>query len=207
MSYAGGRHHAGLAVPRGARASAGSRSGGTRQQPSGMLIALILVLSSVTGLVAGVMTRQVASASAIPGSQQSTGSQHGCATQVSTSTSSATAALSSITPYKLVATMTPNRVKVCQPFQITVVARSSSGGSLPIAGVRCALVNPSEGPSDVGSALQAAATPQVTDTTGQVSWTATFGSEVKAGQYQIDVRGGDGQSYHYTWHATVTVVA
>src|SRR5262249_18538432 len=137
---------------------------GPQRQASGMLIALILVVSSLTGLMAGVMTRHVTIASATTAPQATSTEQHLCSAQFTVATGVGSAAPSTVTPYNLTVTLTPNRIRTCEPFQIVVNA-SSNNGSGPVAGVRCTLVAPEGGAPSILDGTGGSAPSQFTQVT------------------------------------------
>lgn len=167
----------------------------TRFTSSGFFIALLLVVFSASGLMAGVVTRQVANASGPRGQ-----------TRVATPTASATAtsAPTDGTPsatgtFTLKVTLSTQRAKAGQTIQVQVAARGPDGVS-PVAGVRCSLVQPDSGPQ----LLATLPAPHLTDATGQAAWNVTVPDQTAPGAYQVAAH-GDGTAYHFDAYATLTV--
>jgi hypothetical protein len=169
----------------------------TRFTSSGFFIALLLVAFSASGLMAGLVTRQVAGASERRGPT---------ARATATPTATATTAPTDGTPFATSAfalslLLTPSRIKAGQTLQIQATAHTTDGET-PVPGVRCALVPPDAGPQ-LFATLPG---PQLTDASGQAAWNVVVLDQTAPGAYKVSLR-GDGASYHWTGFTTLTVTA
>jgi hypothetical protein len=170
--------------------------GKSRRAPL-LLSALVLAACSATGLVTGVITRQVASAAA------------------PVRTSILAQATSTPTAPRPTATSVPTSPAVSSsqfavsisvfgqphPGQDIQVAASVLAADSPVAGARCTLA------SDAGSdpLLQTWPDAVNTDATGKCAWTITLPQQTAPGAYRIRVDGYTAQ-YH-AWSFTTVRVA
>jgi hypothetical protein len=159
---------------------------GSRNTASGWFVAALLIAFSASGLMAGLVTRQLGSFSlgaspTVPAASFPT----------STATTSAAGA------FNLKVQLAPNPARVAQPVQLTVTAFTSS--STAVANVRCTLLQTPNAPTfdPWPGAL-------TTDTTGQARWILSLDSQTPPGSYQVYVQ-GDSASYHGRWFGTLVV--
>jgi hypothetical protein len=156
--------------------------------------AFVLALCSATGLLTGVITREVASAAA-PAQTAA----------IAQATATPTAATATSLP-----TSTPGASKQFavsisvsgqpHPAQNLEISASASSSGAPVAGARCTLG------ADVGSAplLQTWPDATTTDLAGKCAWTVTLPDQTALGSYRIRVDGYTTQ-YHAWSLATVRV--
>lgn len=159
--------------------------------------AFVLALCSATGLLTGVITREVASAA-----------------PANTPALAQTTATPTIAPPTATATSVPtntpgsgNQFAVSvnisgqpHPGQGIAISGSISKAGAPVAGARCTLG--AEAGSD--PLLQAWPDETTTDATGKCSWAITLPEQTALGSYRIRVDGYTAQ-YHAWSYATVRV--
>ncbi len=179
---------------------------GSRFTSSGIFIALLLVAFSASGLMAGLMARQV-SGMAVGGQPTST--------VLPADAQTATAAAANVTPtalgsFALKVQLTPNSARIGQTVQLTVTACTPSTdpacapNTTPLPGVLCTLLQPPSAPSLSG----AWPFPLLTDSSGQARWSLALADQMTPGAYQISVR-GEGAAYNgkaYNWSGSWTLV-
>jgi hypothetical protein len=168
---------------------------GSRFTSSGVFIALLLVVFSASGLMAGMLTRQV---SGLAWSGGSSGALPSAA-------QTATAAAANVTPaapgaFALRIALAPNPARAGQTLQITVTAFNPTS-SLAAPGVLCT-------PLQTASAPQFGVWPgpQTTDASGQARWSVALASQTTPGSYQVYVK-GEGAAFHGSWYGTLVVAA
>lgn len=166
------------------------QTAGTHFNSSGYLIALALVLFSGTGLMAGLLTRQLAGA--LRGSESTT-----------LAPADLTATAGAITPsaagaFELQVAVTPNPVKSGQTVQVVVTAVAKQT-SAPVAGVRCTLVQTND-----SLPLTGWPSPVTTDSTGRAQWSVDV-PQSASGPYTVAVRGDGPSGYRFSWHVSLTV--
>jgi hypothetical protein len=171
--------------------------GKSRRAPL-LTAAFVLALCSATGLMAGVITRQVASAAAparTPVLAQATSTLTE-PLSTSTATSAPTNTAASSNQFAVSVSVSGQ----AHPGQDIQVSASASVGDAPVAGVKCIL-----GP-DTGSAplLQTWPDATTTDTTGKCGWSITLPHKTAPGAYRIRVDGSTAQ-YHAWSFSTVRV--
>lgn len=154
-------------------------------------VALMLVLFSASGLLAGVLTKQVASAL-----RPNTGNTSTLPPAALTAT--AGAVTPAATGFDLQLTVTPNPVKAGQSLQI-VVTTTATQTTDPLPGVLCSLVQN-------GNSLPLATWPptQTTDSSGRAQWSVEVPPTI-TGQYTVYARGDGAHGYWKTHWVTLTV--
>jgi hypothetical protein len=171
---------------------------GKRRRAPLLTSAFVLALCSATGLLAGVITRQVASAAAPAHTPV-------MALATSTVTTPLPTATETSAPTSTAASSNQFAVSVsvsgqAHPGQDIQVSASASAGDSPVAGVKCAL-----GP-DTGSdpLLQTWPDATTTDARGRCGWSITLPAQTALGSYRIRVDGSTAL-YHAWSFATVRV--
>ncbi len=159
-----------------------------RLTSSGWFIALLLVAFSASGLLAGMLTRQIGGVAV--------GSSPPAASP--TSTQGAVDA-SAAGVFTLKVQFAPNPARAGQTLQITVTAYTPS--SVAVARVQCTPLQQAGAPGfDVWP------DPQPTDANGQARWSVTLASQTAPGSYPLNVQ-GDGALYKGHWFGTLVVTA
>ncbi len=159
-----------------------------------LLAALLLVLFSATGLLAGTLTRVVAAGQGLRPIIIVTNSDH-TSTATATSTPSPTPTVTSIPtqtitgPFTLSESVTPNIVSPGDRMTVSVVASDGQGN--PVEGLACNIGAPHGGTS-LFSVLPS---PAVTNNAGVATWTLTVPANTLPGEYDVRVY-ADGTSYH-----------
>lgn len=166
------------------------QTAGTHFTSSGYLIALALVLFSGTGLMAGLLTRQVAGA--LRGSESPTLAPADLTATAGATTPSAAGA------FELQVAVTPNPVKAGQAVQVVVTAIAAHTSS-PLGGVRCTLVQTSD-----SLPLATWPSPVTTDSTGHAQWSVDV-PQTASGPYTVSLRGDGPSGYRFSWHVSLTV--
>jgi hypothetical protein len=170
---------------------------GKNRRTSLLVSAFLLALCSATGLLAGAITRGVASAApaGAPVLTQATATATEPApTATTTNVPTSTPVASNQFAVTVIVSGQPH------PGQEMQVSASAVAAGSPIAGARCALG------SDVGSAplLQTWPDATTTDATGKCGWTVTLPPQTALGAYRIRVDAYTTQ-YHAWSFATVRV--
>lgn len=160
----------------------------TRFTSSGWFVALLLIAFSGSGLMAGVMARQVGSFS-LGGSPQAPA----LASQTTATTPSTTG------KFDLRVQLTPNPVRAGQSVQLVVTAYTAT--SAPVADVRCTPLQTATAPSFTVWPGAVA-----TDATGQARWSLQLADQTPPGSYQVYVQ-GESASYHGRWFGTLVVAS
>jgi hypothetical protein len=179
------------------------KTAGSRFASSGPFIALLLIAFSASGLMAGMLARQVSGPTA--GAQPTS-------TGLSSAEQTATAAANS-TPtgsgsFALKVQLAPNPIHIGQTMQLTVTACAPDTkpvcgpNSTTMPGVLCTPQQTSSAPT-FSDAWPLA---QPTDSAGQAHWTLAVSSQTTPGAYQIAVH-GDGTGYSGNWYGTLVVTA
>ena len=160
--------------------------------------AFVLALCSATGLLTGVISREVASAAApaqTPAIVQAT----------ATPTSAAATATATGIPTSTVGAGNQFAVSISvsgqpHPGQNLEISANASASGAPVAGARCTLG------ADAGSdtLLQTWPDATTTDAAGKCAWTVTLPEQTALGSYRIRVDGYTTQ-YHAWSFATVRV--
>jgi hypothetical protein len=163
-----------------------------------LISAFVLALCSATGLLTGVITREVASAAALPLTPA-----HAQAT--STPTTAPPTATATGVPTNTPGASNQLAVSISisgqpHPGQGIAISGSVSKAGAPVAGARCTLG--AEAGSD--PLLQTWPDETTTDATGVCSWTLTLPEQTALGSYRVRVDGYSAQ-YHAWSFATVRV--
>lgn len=171
--------------------------GKSRRAPL-LTAAFVLALCSATGLMAGVVTRQVASAAAparTPVLAHATSTfAEPMPTATATSAPTNTAASSNLFAVSVSVS------GQAHPGQDIQVSASASASDSPVAGVKCVL-----GPDTSSDPLlQTWPDATTTDATGKCGWSITLPQQTALGSYRIRVDGSTAQ-YHAWSFATVRV--
>lgn len=172
---------------------------------SAILIAIVLVACSMSGLAAGIFARHLGTAVAA-GTSKPPVSSHLTATPRSTATPAPapTATLpsqpSSTTGFVLSASASPTALSPGQSFVVTVTAVTGQGG-VPISGLQCFMRAPTKAHPPL---LQSWPPPKVTDTSGQATWNLIV-PQVSPGLYGVEVVAYGTNSYTYYVDALMTI--
>lgn len=174
----------------------------------GVLIAIILIACSISGLAAGVYARHlseplaagntatsgsIASASHTPRPAPS-------ATPIPTATARTIAQQPGNLPFFLAASASPASLAAGQTLTITIQA-SSQYGSAPVVGLTCYMRAPSDGRVPL---FQTWPTPAVTGASGQATWTLTA-PQVAPGPYGVEVVAYGANHFTYYSDAFITI--
>ncbi|HEX6542728.1 MAG TPA: hypothetical protein VF040_13315 [Ktedonobacterales bacterium] len=169
---------------------------------STIMVAIILVACSASGLLAGISAHALAtglgarfgpSGPVISGTPPS----HASATATVTSDATATAiAANMATNFMLSVTVSPRELAPGDTFTVTVQATSNDA---PVSGLSCTLRAPTSGPAGLFDTWPA---PVTTNDSGEAVWTLTVPS-VKSGTYAIEADAVG--AHHYEFHRYVTV--
>lgn len=179
------------------------KTAGSRFTSSGLFIALLLVAFSASGLMAGLMARQVSGRGA---GAQPTSTALSSAAQTATAAANVTPTASGTFALKI--QLSPYSVRVGQSVQVTVMActpytdLACGPNTTPLPGVICTLQQTPNAPSSSG----AWPSPLTTDSSGQAIWGLLLSSQMAPGSYEIAVR-GDTAAYHASRKTTLVVTA
>ena len=162
-----------------------------------LMSAFVLALCSATGLLTGVITREVASAAPAntPALAQTTATPT-IAPPTATATSIPTNTPGSSNQFAVSISVAGQ----AHPGQGIAISGSISKAGAPVSGARCTLG--AEAGSD--PLLQAWPDETTTDATGKCSWAITLPEQTALGSYRIRVDGYTAQ-YHAWSYATVRV--
>jgi hypothetical protein len=165
--------------------------GGSRFTSSGYVAALLLVAFSATGLMAGMLTRQVSGMASRRGAPQS------LPATAQTATAAAALTPSGAAKFTLKVVLAPNPARVGETVQLTVTAYTGSSQAVP--GVVCT-------PQQTANAPTFAAWPgaQTTDGSGQARWSIDLASQTPPGSYQVSVK-GESAGFKGSWYGTLVV--
>jgi hypothetical protein len=186
-----------------------ARDPGLRQALPPIVVGILLLACTVSGLAAGVGARRVVDNSGFgPISGTGPGTQGNHATSsVSPDTTPAGSAsagggLPTVTAspqstgFTLSAQVSPTAVTVGQQFSVTVTVIANDG-TTPLGGVRCTLGPPGNGRGSGPALFSHWPGPVVSDSQGEGSWTLQA-PNVPAGRYQLVVS-ATGTHGYYTW--------
>jgi hypothetical protein len=186
-----------------------ARDPGGRQSLPSIVVGILLLACTVSGLAAGAGARRVVDNSgfrAILGTGSGMQSKH-ATSSVSPATSPAaspsagsgvptvTASVQS-TGFKLAAQASPTTVTVGQQFSVTVTV-TAHHSSTPLAGVPCALGPPGNGRGSGPSLFSHWPKSMVSDSVGKVVWTLQA-PNMPAGTYDLVVS-ATGTDDYYVW--------
>jgi hypothetical protein len=182
--------------------AASTRLTSSRLTSSGLFVAALLVVFSISGLMAGMVTRQittVAVSSGVPATAT-------LSSAAQTATAAANGTPTASGAFALKVQLVPNTARIGQTVQLTVMACTLDCGpnTLPLPGVLCTLQQTPSAPSLNG----AWPSPLLTDSGGQARWPLALASQMAPGAYQISVK-GDGAAYNgkaYSWSGSWTLV-
>lgn len=175
-----------------------------RSRISIVVVAMILLACSATGMFAGTFAHTLASgllgATSPNGPVISGTSPRGAAatitpTEIVTETQ---AAGSTATAFTLSITLSTRAMAPGDTFTVTVVATTNGA---PVSGLSCSLRAPVSGPSGLFATWPA---PINTDATGQAVWTLTAPA-VAPGSYGIEVDAVGGHKYEFHRYATLQI--
>lgn len=171
--------------------------GKSRRAPL-LMSAFVLALCSATGLLTGVITREVASAAAPP--QTPVLAQTTATSTTAPPTATATGIPTNTTGSSNEFDVSINITGQPHPGQGIAISGSISKAGAPVASARCTLG--AEAGSD--PLLQTWPGETTTDATGMCAWTVTLPEQTALGSYRIRVDGYTAQ-YHAWSYATVRV--
>jgi hypothetical protein len=159
--------------------------------------AFVLALCSATGLLTGVITREVASAAPL---QTRALTQATATPTTAPATATATSLPTSTPGSSNQFAVSISVVGQPHPGQSLEISASASSAGAPVAGARCTLG------ADAGSdpLLQTWPDATTTDSAGKCAWTFTLPAQTVLGSYRIRVDGYTNQ-YHAWSFATVRV--
>jgi hypothetical protein len=174
---------------------------GKSQRAPLLMSAFVLALCSATGLLTGVITREVASAAGatrMPSLAQATSTP---TTQPPTATTTSVPTSAPVNGNQFTVSIgVAGQPHPGQSIQVSASAASADTGA-PVVGARCML-----GPDTNGAPLLPTWPDAVmTDTTGKCAWAITLPEQTTAGAYHIRVDGYTAQ-YHAWSVTTVRVV-
>jgi hypothetical protein len=164
-----------------------------------LMSAFVLALCSATGLLAGAITREVASAAApvqTPALAQATATP---ATALPTATATSVATSTAGAGNQFAVTISVSGQP--HPGQSLEISASASSSGAPVAGARCTLA------ADSGSdpLLQTWPDATTTDAAGRCAWTVALPAQTALGSYRIRV---DGYTFQYhAWSFTTVRVS
>lgn len=172
---------------------------------SAILIAIILVACSMSGLAAGVYARHLGdtistSTSKPPVSSNLTATARATATLSPPPTATITPQPANTTGFVLSASASPTTLSPGQSFSVTVTAVTGQGGA-PIAGLQCFMRAPTKAHTPL---FQSWPPPKITDATGQATWDLTT-PQVSPGLYGVEVVAYGTNSYNYYVDALMTI--
>jgi len=181
------------------------KTAGSRFASSGPFIALLLIAFSASGLMAGMLARQVSgpTAGAQPTSTALTSAEQ-------TATAAANTTPTGSGTFALKVQLAPISARAGQTVQLTVMAcapdippaPACGPNTTPLPGVLCTPQQTANAPTLSGAWPGA----QTTDSDGLAHWSLALASQMAPGSYQVSVH-GDGTGYRGTWNATLVVTA
>ena len=175
-----------------------------RAHVSLFVVAMILLVCSATGMLAGTFVHTLASrlsSDTSPNGPVISGtSPSGAATATTTEIAAASpTAGSDATAFTLSITLSTHTVSPGATFTVTVVATTNGA---PVTGLTCSLRPPISGPPGLFSTWPA---PVSTDASGQAIWTLTTPA-VAPGTYGIEVDAVGGHKYEFHRYTTLQIV-
>jgi hypothetical protein len=195
-----------------------ARDPGLRQSLPPIVVGILLLACTVSGLAAGVGVHRLVNGTgfgAISGTVPGTQGNH-ATSSVSPGTSPAASASAgggfptvTVSPrstgFSLSAQVSPTAVKVGQQFSVTVTVIANDGRTR-LEGILCTLGGPSTvRPPQPGKSLFAHwPAPVVSDSQGKASWTLQA-PNVSAGQYELVVTATGTNGYYVYWELTLTM--
>lgn len=176
---------------------------------SAVLIAIVLVACSISGLAAGVYARHLgdrlasATATAPASAASHTPHLHATATAIIAPipTTTPTVQHTETAPFILKASAVPSSLTSGQSFTITVLATSQHGAA-PVPGLTCYMRAPSDGRAPL---FQTWPPQAITDANGQATWNLAA-PQVASGPYGVEVvaYGANGYNYYSDTFVTIT---
>lgn len=184
------------------------RKAQTTNLPSAVLIAVVLVACSLSGLAAGVFARQLGNPRAATShNTPASASSHTplpttTATPVPEATATIMAQPAGSVAFSLSASSSPRVLPAGQSFTVTVTALALQGGAA-LSGLQCFMRAPTDGRTPLFQEWPPA---QVTGPNGQATWNLTA-PQVAPGLYGLEVvaYGANSYSYHYDLSVTISV--
>lgn len=173
---------------------------------SAVLIAIVLVACSVSGLAAGVYARRLGDSFAVAAT--TTPPLAASRTPLPATATSAPAAPATATPrptgtgaFVLTVVSSPNALAPGQSVTITVTALTRDRSKAPIAGLKCFMRAPSDGRAPL---FQSWPPPVFTGANGVAAWNLTA-PQVASGLYGVEVVAYGTNSYLYYADAFITI--
>lgn len=181
------------------------RNGHRANVASAVLIAVVLVACSISGLAAGVYARHLGD-SLVAGTGTATVSSHSPPSAPTATPAPAVTATTTIQPaenvlFILSASASPRTLASGQNFTITVAAVTRDSGQVPVAGLQCFMRAPTDGRAPL---FQDWPTPVTTGADGQATWNLTT-PQVSPGTYGVEVVAYGPNSYSYHFDTFVTI--
>ena len=171
---------------------------------SAVLIAIVLISCSISGLAAGVYARHLGSANAPrvphPSPVSSLAAAATATPAVPTATATATPRPLGSTKFVLTTSASPALLPPGQSFTVTVTAVTLHGGA-PVADLQCFMRAPT---TNHPALFQDWPPPKTTDARGAATWTLTA-PRVPPGLYGVEIVAYGADSYNYYADALVTI--
>lgn len=181
------------------------RNGQRANVTSAVLIAVVLVACSTSGLAAGVFARHLgdslAGATGTASVSSRTPPSASTATPVPEATATVTIQPAENVLFTLSASVSPGTLSSGQHFIVAVTAVTRDSRKAPVAGLQCFMRAPTDGRAPL---FQDWPTPVITGTDGQATWNLTA-PQVAPGTYGVEVVAYGPNSYSYYADTFVTI--
>jgi len=173
---------------------------------SAVLLAIVLVTCSISGLAAGVYARHLgerlaaATKTVSAPASSATSRAASTATSVPLATATVTPQSAGAVAFVLTVSSSPNTLSAGQSFNVSVTALTQNGGAA-VVGLRCFMRAPTDGRAPL---FQNWPTPQITDANGRATWNLVA-PQVASGLYGVEVVAYGVNSYNYFADTFVTI--
>lgn len=182
-----------------------ARDPGLRQSLPPIVVGILLLACTVSGLATGVGVHRLVNSAGLGGTRPGSQGNHATSSAGPDTTPAASAsagggglptvtASAQSTGFKLSLQLSPTAVKAGQQFSLAVTVTANDGRT-PLGGIRCTFGSPNVGPS----LFVHWPAPVVSDPKGKAGWVLQA-PNVPAGMYQLVVSAtGTHGYYYYTW--------